>query len=67
VYGSRDPITEVYFPTSCVLSTSRSPRNASPSRSAPSGYEGMVGLPLFLGTITSPTAAFCQSPGAPPV
>jgi CRP-like cAMP-binding protein len=30
---------------------------------ATTGYEGMVGLPLFLGATSSPLAAFCQVPG----
>lgn len=27
------------------------------------GHEGMVGLPVYLGAISSPQAAFCQVPG----
>lgn len=63
VYSYRARITEVYFPITCVLSMVAVADDRMSVEIGTVGYEGMVGLPLFLGSVTSPTAAFCQVSG----
>jgi CRP-like cAMP-binding protein len=63
VYGYRKPITEVYFPTTCVLSMVAVADDRLAVEIGTVGYEGMMGLPLFLGAVSSPTEAFCQVAG----
>jgi CRP-like cAMP-binding protein len=63
VYQPGEPITDVYFPLSCVYSMVAVADDRVVVEVATTGLEGMVGLPLFLGAATSPHAAFCQIPG----
>lgn len=64
VYEPRGVITEVYFPLSSVFSlVALADDDRARVEVATVGVEGMVGLPLFLGAVTSPLAAFCQIPG----
>lgn len=63
VYRPGEPITDVYFPLSCVYSMVAVADDRVVIEVATTGLEGMVGLPLFLGAATSPHAAFCQIPG----
>ncbi|MDT7554402.1 MAG: hypothetical protein QOI16_2938 [Pseudonocardiales bacterium] len=62
VYERRGPVTDVYFPLSAVYSMV-AVADGVVVEVGTIGYEGMVGLPFFLGAATSPTAAFCQIPG----
>jgi CRP-like cAMP-binding protein len=64
LYRYREPMSAVYFPLTAVVSmvTHTAGRHA-PVEIGTVGFEGMVGLPAFLGVTTSPTAAFCQIPG----
>lgn len=64
IYQSGEPITDVYFPLSCVYSLVALADGRIAVEVATIGHEGMVGLPVFLGTPTSPQAAFCQVSGA---
>lgn len=63
VYHSQEPITEVYFPLSCVYSLVALADGRISVEVATIGHEGMVGLPVFLGAPASPHAAFCQVSG----
>ncbi len=63
VYRPRQPISEVYFPLTAVFSMVAAADDRLTVEVGTVGYEGMVGLPLFLGASTSPNAAFCQIPG----
>jgi len=63
VYQPRQPISEVYFPLTAVFSMVAVADDRLTVEVGTVGYEGMVGLPLFLGASTSPNAAFCQIPG----
>ena len=63
VYRPRRVIEGVYFPLSCVLSMVAETEEHAVIEVATVGFEGMVGLPLFLGSPTSPNSAFCQVPG----
>ena len=62
VYRPREPITEVYFPLSAVFSMVGLAGDRVVEVGTV-GFEGMVGLPLFLGAGASPNAAFCQIAG----
>jgi CRP-like cAMP-binding protein len=63
VYTPGDPITDVFFPLSCVYSLVAVADERVQVEVATIGHEGMVGLPLFLGASSSPHASFCQVPG----
>lgn len=63
VHQAREPITHVYFPLTSVFSMVAIADDRIVVEVGTIGFEGMVGLPLFLGAATSPHAAFCQVPG----
>jgi CRP-like cAMP-binding protein len=63
IYELYQPITQVYFPLTGVISLlARTGAHESVEIST-IGSEGMVGLPVFLGATTAPTFAFAQVPG----
>src|SRR4051794_32066159 len=49
IYDIDTPITEIYFPLTCVLSTVASVADDAAVEIATVGFEGMAGLPVFLG------------------
>jgi CRP-like cAMP-binding protein len=57
------PIQYVYFPEDCVISVVGVMTDGSAVETATVGWEGMVGLPVFLGVECTPAQAFCQIPG----
>jgi CRP-like cAMP-binding protein len=57
------PISHVYFPEDCVISIVGVMTDGSAVETATVGWEGMVGLPVFLGVESTPAQAFCQIPG----
>jgi CRP-like cAMP-binding protein len=64
VFRRREPITEVHFPLSSVYSmVALTEEDRVQVEVATIGYEGMVGLPLFLGATASPNAVFAQVAG----
>jgi CRP-like cAMP-binding protein len=63
VYQPGGPIPEVYFPLGSVFSMVGMADERVLVEVATIGREGMVGLPVFLGTASSPHAAFCQVAG----
>jgi CRP-like cAMP-binding protein len=64
IYQPGQPITEVYFPLASVFSVvGHTDKKDIGIEIATVGWEGMVGLPLFLGAGSSPHATFCQIPG----
>jgi CRP-like cAMP-binding protein len=63
VHEPRGPIADVYFPLRSVFSMVVTAEERVVVEVGTIGYEGMVGLPLFLGVGTSPHAAFCQVAG----
>jgi CRP-like cAMP-binding protein len=64
IYQPGQPITEVYFPLASVFSlVGQADDKEVVVEIATIGWEGMVGLPLFLGVGSSPHATFCQIPG----
>jgi CRP-like cAMP-binding protein len=59
-----EPIAQVHFPLSSIYSmVAVADDGGPPVEVATVGYEGMVGLPLFLGVLTSPNAVFAQVAG----
>jgi CRP-like cAMP-binding protein len=63
IYEPNGPIQHVYFPTSCIISLVTYLKDGSSVEMATVGLEGMVGLPVFLGTDTMPSRAFGQVAG----
>ena len=58
-----EPIQTVYFPLTCVCSLVITVEGGGTIEVATVGNEGLVGLPVFLGSASSPGAAFCQVAG----
>ncbi|HEY1378300.1 MAG TPA: Crp/Fnr family transcriptional regulator [Gemmataceae bacterium] len=63
VYEPDGPIRQVYFPLSGVFSMLVVMEDGLAVEIGTIGNEGMVGMPVFLGTRTSPTRTICQVPG----
>jgi CRP-like cAMP-binding protein len=63
IYEPNGPISHVYFPIDCVISLVTYLEDGSSVEMATIGLEGMVGLPIFLGSETMPSRAFGQVPG----
>lgn len=63
VHDAGEPIKEVYFPVDSVFSLVAVADERVVIEVATMGREAMVGLPLFLGAVTSPHPCFCQIPG----
>lgn len=57
------PIQQVYFPEDSVISVLSLMSDGTAIETATVGWEGMVGLPLFLGVDRTPAQAFCQVEG----
>jgi CRP-like cAMP-binding protein len=62
VYDAGRPIPYVYFPLNGVLSLVAEDGSGA-AEVGTVGNEGLVGLPVFLGTGTFPHRCFCQIPG----
>ena len=63
-YEPGKPIADIYFPLTSVFSLVAMAEEKIALEVATIGYEGIVGLPVYLGAATSPQAAFCQIPAA---
>ena len=63
IYEPNKPFKHVYFPETAIASVVNVFEDGSEIEVATIGYEGMVGLPAFLGTNQSPARAFWQVPG----
>lgn len=63
IHEAGGPIPFVHFPTVGVISLIRRMENGAAVELATVGNEGMVGLPIFLGSGTMPITALCQVPG----
>jgi CRP-like cAMP-binding protein len=64
LYQPNEPITEVYFPTSGVVSLLASNNGRSSLEVGLVGKEGIVGLPIFMGVNSSPNRAVVQGAGS---
>ena len=58
-----EPMRHVYFPESGIVSLVAMMRDGSMAEAGMVGREGLVGLPVFLGTGASPFRAVVQVPG----
>ncbi|PSO76872.1 MAG: Crp/Fnr family transcriptional regulator [Cyanobacteria bacterium QH_3_48_40] len=63
LYNSNQPIQYVYFPNNGVVSLTTTVEDGTTVEVATVGNEGMVSLPVFLGTDQIPGQAFVQIPG----
>jgi CRP-like cAMP-binding protein len=63
IYESGTKINFLYFPTDCVISLLHVLENGDSSELAVVGREGVVGVSLFMGGITTPSRAVVQSAG----
>jgi CRP-like cAMP-binding protein len=64
IYEPNKPFNYVYFPETAVASVVNVMKDGTEIEVATIGYEGMVGLPVFLGTNQSPARSFWQIAGS---
>jgi CRP-like cAMP-binding protein len=63
IYQPNKPFKHVYFPETAIASVVNVLEDGTEIEVATIGYEGMVGLPVFLGTNQSPARSFWQVAG----
>ncbi|MGY1680294.1 Crp/Fnr family transcriptional regulator [Geodermatophilus sp. SYSU D01176] len=63
LYEQGRPIEHVYLPLDCVLSVLSAVEGEAAVEVASVGYEGVSGLPVFLGSAVSPHDSLCQVAG----
>ena len=63
LYESGDRLNSVYFPTTAIVSLLYELENGSSAEIAVVGYEGIVGIALFMGGDAMPNRAVVQSAG----
>ncbi|MFN0108471.1 MAG: Crp/Fnr family transcriptional regulator [Blastocatellia bacterium] len=63
IYESGGQMTHVYFPTNCIISLLYLMENGATAEIGVTGFEGMVGIALFMGGQTTPNRAVVQSAG----
>lgn len=64
IYESGGHITHVYFPTDSIISLLYLMENGATAEIGVTGYEGVVGIALFMGGDTMPNRAVVQSAGS---
>ncbi len=63
LYESGSSLSHVYFPTSAIVSLLYVMENGASAEIAVTGFEGVVGVALFMGGETTPSRAVVQSAG----
>lgn len=63
IFEPGEPIQFVYFPETAVVSLVGTMRGGTTAEVGTAGHEGIAGLPLFLGNVSSTLRAFTQIPG----
>lgn len=63
LYESGRPMSHVYFPTTSIVSLLYVMENGASAEIAVVGYEGVVGITLFMGGGTTPSRGVVQSAG----
>jgi CRP-like cAMP-binding protein len=64
IYEAGGHMTHVYFPTDCIISLLYLMENGATAEIGVTGYEGVVGIALFMGGETMPNRAVVQSAGS---
>ncbi len=64
IYESGGHMAHVYFPTDSIISLLYLMENGTTAEIGVTGYEGMVGIALFMGGDTTPNRAVVQSAGS---
>jgi CRP-like cAMP-binding protein len=64
LYESGGTLAYVYFPTNSIISLLYVMEDGSSAEIAVTGYEGLVGISLFMGGDTTPSRAVVQSAGS---
>lgn len=64
IYESGGQMSHVYFPTDSIISLLYLMENGATAEIGVVGYEGMVGIALFMGGETTPNRAVVQSAGS---
>jgi len=63
LYESGASLSHVYFPTTAVVSLLYLMEDGASSQTAMVGYEGLVGISLFMGGLTTPSRAVVECAG----
>lgn len=63
IYESGESVQYVYFPVSCIISLLYVMRDGASAEISVIGYEGMVGVAVFMGGESTPSRAVVQSHG----
>jgi hypothetical protein len=63
LYESGDRLSHVYFPTTSIVSLLYVMEDGSSAEIAVVGFEGIVGISLFMGGLSTPSRAIVQSAG----
>src|SRR5204862_3789672 len=63
MYTSGSELPYLYFPITCIVSLVYVMANGASAEIAVTGYEGLLGVSLFLGKDTTPNQAVVQSGG----
>lgn len=63
IYERGTPIEHLWFPVDCVFSLISIVEGEASVEVATMGYDGLAGLPVFLGSSASPNECFCQIAG----
>lgn len=63
VYEAGEKLTHAYFPISAIVSLLYVMENGASAEIAVTGYDGLIGISLFLGGETTPSRAVVQSAG----
>ena len=63
IYESGQNVSHVYFPTTAIVSLLYVMENGESAEIAVVGYEGLVGIALFMGSNSTPDRAVVQSAG----
>lgn len=65
LYESGGQLSHVYFPTSSIVSWLYVMENGASNEIAVVGFEGNVGVPLFMGGESTPSRPSCKAPAGP--
>ncbi len=63
LYESNEPLSCAYFPTTCIASLHYVTASGASAEFAGVGHEGMIGVALFLGGLTTASCAVVQTAG----